>query len=92
MAGIIQTPCGKGVCGWFAGKAAPQILNVVEHHFVNFVIHRGILLKKFSYSISNLLHLDSFLLLLQNLGQSDGVCGFIDFIASPVVGLGDLLV
>ena len=31
-------------------------------------------------------------MLLQNLGQSDGVCDFIDFIASPVVGLGDLLV
>ena len=31
-------------------------------------------------------------MLLQNLGQSDGVCGFIDFIASPIVGPGDLLV
>ena len=31
-------------------------------------------------------------MLLQNLGQSDGVCGFINFIASPVVGLGDLSV
>ena len=31
-------------------------------------------------------------LLRQNLGQSDGVCGFINFIASPVVGLGDLSV
>ena len=31
-------------------------------------------------------------MLLQNLGQSDGICNFIDFIASPVVGLGDLLV
>ncbi len=31
-------------------------------------------------------------LLLQNLGQSDGVCNFIDLIAAPVVGLRDLLV
>ena len=31
-------------------------------------------------------------MLLQNLGQSDGICDFIDFIASPVVGLGNLLV
>ena len=31
-------------------------------------------------------------MLRQNLGQSDGICNFIDFVVSPVVGLGDLSV